>query len=290
MMTEGTMRQPARAANAHNRDESDLAGLSQEQLWLDYRHQQAAAAREELIRRHLPLVKYVAGRLIVHLPAAVELDDLISYGVFGLFDAIEKFDYGRGVKFETYAYTRVRGAILDGLRAMDWVPQSLRKRAKEVEAAYWQLYHRDGQSPPDQAVAAALGLTKDEFDALSHRLSATTVLSLDDVFGTGDGGDSRHSLRDLLPDPRSPDPLVAMEITEAHRRLAAAIAALPERDQLIISLYYYEDLTVKEIAAILDLSASRISQIHTRAILRLRGHLDHDGPPADVKAPRSRQR
>lgn len=278
------------AAGADDHEKRDLAEPSLEQLWLDYRHQQSQQARDQLIQRHLHLVKYIAGRLVVHLPAMVELDDLISYGVFGLLDAIEKFDYSRGVKFETYAYTRIRGAILDGLRAMDWVPQSLRKRAKEVETAYWQLYHRDGQAPTDQAVAEALGMAKTEFDELSRRLSTTTVLSLDDIFGTGDDSDGSLSLRDLLADPQSPDPLAAVEVTEAHRRLAAAIAALPERDQLIISLYYYEGLTVKEIAEVLSLSASRISQIHTRAILRLRGSLQHDGPVADAKASATRRR
>ncbi|HLS88953.1 MAG TPA: FliA/WhiG family RNA polymerase sigma factor [Sphingobacteriaceae bacterium] len=256
------------------------AGPSLEQLWLNYKHKQDEAARQELISRHLHLVKYIASRMVVHLPPMVELDDLISYGVFGLLDAIEKFDYRRGVKFETYAYTRIKGAVLDGLRAMDWVPQSLRKQAKEVEAAYWQLYHQDGRPPTDEQVAQSLGMSQEEYSELSQRLSSTTVLSLEDVLGSGDDGDGSISLRDLLADPESPDPLAAVQLSEAKDRLAAAIAALPERDQLIISLYYYEGLTVKEIAEILELSASRISQIHTRAIMRLRAHMQagKDGP------------
>lgn len=246
---------------------------SLEQLWLNYKHKQDEEARQELINRHLHLVKYIASRMVVHLPPMVELDDLISYGVFGLLDAIEKFDYRRGVKFETYAYTRIKGAVLDGLRAMDWLPQSLRKQAKEVEAAYWQLYHQDGRPPSDDQVAQSLGLSSEEYGQLSQRLSSTTILSLEDVLGSGDDGDGSISLRDLLADPESPDPLAAVQLSEAKERLAAAIAALPERDQLIISLYYYEGLTVKEIAEIMDLSASRISQIHTRAVMRLRAHM-----------------
>lgn len=266
--------QPQKSEHGHIKDPA-AEKEEVKQLWLDFKHRNSEEARQALIERHLHLVKYIAGRLVVHLPAMVELDDLISYGVFGLFDAIEKFDYGRGVKFETYAYTRVRGAILDGLRSMDWVPQSLRKRAREVETAYWNLYHQKGEPPSDEAVAAALGLTAQQYDDLTLRLSTTTMLSLEDTVGTGDDGDSTLALGDLLANPDSPDPLAAMEITEARADLAAAIAALPERDQLVISLYYYNGLTVKEIAEILELSASRISQIHTRAVLRLRGHLEH---------------
>lgn len=248
---------------------------SLEQLWLDYKHRGDQAARDELVHRHLQLVKYIASRLVMHLPSSVELDDLLSYGVFGLLDAIDKFDYRRGIKFETYAYTRIKGAILDGLRSVDWVPQSLRKRGRAISAAYGRLERQLGRPATDAEVAEELGLTVGEIQDVLTRLSQATVLSLDDVLGAED--EDAMELRELVADPQSPDPLEHSVFQDARERLAAALERLPERERQIIALYYYEGLTVKEIGDLFNLSASRISQLHARAILRLRAAMADPG-------------
>ena len=254
---------------------SNAATVSCEQLWLDYKHRRDPAARDALIERHLHLVKYIAGRVVMHLPASVELDDLISYGIFGLLDAIDKFDFRRGIKFETYAYTRIKGAILDGLRSMDWAPQSLRKRAREVAAAYGRVEGRLGRAATDEEVAAELGIEVGELQELMTRLNFVHVLSLDDIVGHDD--EDVVELRDLVADPASPDPLSNALLQDAKRRLAAALERLPQRERLIVTLYYYEGLTVKEIGELLGLSASRISQLHGRALARLRGAMQEGG-------------
>ena len=247
------------------------------ELWRRYRSTADPESWEALIREHLPLVKYLAGRMIVHLPPQVELDDLISYGIFGLMEAIRRYDPSRGVKFETYAYTRIRGAMLDGLRAMDWVPQGLRRRAREVEACYRRLESRLGRPAEDEEVAAELGMTPAEFAELLQELARTTVVSLDDLLP----GESEEpaSVLERLADPGAADPLAAATLADLKERLARALAELPERERLIVTLYYYEGLTVKEIAAVLGVSPSRVSQLHTRAILRLRARLGGEVEP-----------
>ncbi|EKP93659.1 FliA/WhiG family RNA polymerase sigma factor [Thermaerobacter subterraneus] len=245
------------------------------ELWRRYRTAADPESWEALIREHLPLVRYLAGRLVVHLPPQVELDDLISYGIFGLMEAIKRYDPSRGVKFETYAYTRIRGAMLDGLRAMDWVPQGLRRRAREVEACYRRLENRLGRPAEDAEVAAELGLTPDEFGELLKDLARTTVISLDDVLRSE--SDDPAAVLDRLADPGAADPLAAATLADLRQRLAQALAVLPERERLVITLYYYEGLTVKEIAEVMGVSPSRVSQLHTRAILRLRARLGGDG-------------
>lgn len=241
------------------------------ELWRRYRATADPESWEALIREHLPLVKYLAGRMIVHLPPQVEMDDLIGYGVFGLIEAIQRYDPARGVKFETYAYTRIRGAMLDGLRAMDWVPQGLRRRAREVEACYRRLESRLGRPAEDAEVAAELGLTTEEFADLLQDLARTTVVSLDDVLPSD--ADDPAAVLDRLADPDAADPLEAATLTDLRRRLADALRGIPERERLVVTLYYYEGLTVKEIAAVMGVSPSRVSQLHTRAILRLRARL-----------------
>lgn len=241
---------------------------SLEQLWMDYKHSGDQAARDALVHRHLQLVKYIAGRMVMHLPTTVELDDLLSYGIFGLLDAIEKFDFRRGIKFETYAYTRIKGAILDGLRAIDWVPQSLRKRGRAITQAFGQVERRLGRPATDGEVAEELGISVQELQDVMTRLSLSNVLSLDDVVGSED--EDALELKDLVADAGSPDPLEQAVFQDARERLAAALAKLPERERQIIALYYYEGLTVKEIGSIFGLSASRISQLHARAVTRLR--------------------
>ncbi|GAB6875760.1 FliA/WhiG family RNA polymerase sigma factor [Thermaerobacter litoralis] len=245
------------------------------ELWRRYRTTADPESWEALIREHLPLVRYLAGRMVIHLPPQVEMDDLISYGIFGLMEAIKRYDPSRGVKFETYAYTRIRGAMLDGLRAMDWVPQGLRRRAREVEACYRRLENRLGRPADDAEVAAELGLAPEEFGELLRDLARTTVVSLDDVLPSD--SDDPALVLDRLADPSAADPLAAATLADLRRRLAEALAALPERERLVVTLYYYEGLTVKEIAEVMGVSPSRVSQLHTRAILRLRAHLGGDG-------------
>lgn len=247
------------------------------ELWRRYRAGLDPESWEALIREHLPLVKYLAGRLVIHLPPQVELDDLISYGIFGLIEAIQRYDPSRGVKFETYAYTRIRGAMLDGLRAMDWVPQALRRRAREVEACYRRLEDRLGRPAEDEEVAAELGMTPEEFSQLLQDLARTTVVSLDDLLP----GESEEPIPiiERLADPGAPDPLSVATLADLKARLARVVAELPERERLIIALYYYEGLTVKEIASVLGVSPSRVSQLHTRAILRLRARLRGEEEP-----------
>ncbi|MCW2277917.1 FliA/WhiG family RNA polymerase sigma factor [Heliophilum fasciatum] len=242
-------------------------------LWTRYKVHHDRVARDELIVLYAPLVKYVAGRLAIGLPSNVDRDDLYSYGVFGLIDAIEKFDPTRGLKFETYAVSRVRGSMFDGLRAMDWVPASVRQRAKELEKLLHSLSGKLGRVATDQEVAEAMGITEAEYQKLLHDLQATSLLSLDEPWTTDGGKSESVRLLDTLIDVRGHDPVTAAEVSELRNTLIRSIDRLPEKERLVITLYYYEDLTLKEIGSLMNLSESRISQLHTKAILRLRGQL-----------------
>lgn len=241
-------------------------------LWVAYKERGDGHAREQLIVEYIHLVKYVAGRVALGLPAHVDADDLYSYGIFGLINAVERFDHTRGIKFETYAITRIKGAIMDGLRAMDWVPSSLRQRAKEMEEVYWRLESRFGRSATDEEVAAELGLQVEDFQRLIVELGRSQLLSLDELW-TGESDEGEFSLRDLVGDENAEDPFASAALAEVKRILADAITRLPEKEQLVVSLYYYEGLTAKEISEVMSLSVSRISQLHSKALLRLRGRL-----------------
>lgn len=241
-------------------------------LWMRLKENDELEARDELIIHYAYLAKYVASRLAIHLSSLVELDELISYGIEGLIDAIEKFDHKRNIKFETYAITRVRGSIIDGLRSMDWVPVSLRQKSKELERAYMKAEARLGRAASDAEVAEELGLNQDDFAQLLREVAATTLLSLDD-FLPGDDGEQKKRLLDLLEDHNSTSVTEIVEFNEVKELLAKAISRLPDKEKLVVYLYYYEGLTLKEIGATISLSESRISQLHTKAILRLRGSL-----------------
>ena len=230
-----------------------------------------ADTREQLVMRYLPLVKHVAARLAMGLPAHIEMDDLYSYGVFGLLDALQKFDPSRGVKFETYAFTRVKGAILDGLRAMDWVPASMRQRARQVEDAYGRVEARLGRSAEDEEIAAELGLSQPELGRVLADIERASLLSLDELWG--DDAGEEYALRDLVRDENAADPTQSAEWRNREEILAGAVDRLPERERTVLTLFYYDGLTPKEIAAVLGVSVSRISQLHSRAVLRLRGHM-----------------
>jgi RNA polymerase sigma factor for flagellar operon FliA len=218
-------------------------------------------------------VKYVAGRMSSGLPAHVEEADLISYGLLGLINAIERFDLSREIKFETYAITRIKGAIIDELRALDWVPRSVRARAREIEKAHAKLEHQLHRAPSDDEMARELKLSPEEFQESLVKISSSTVVALDELWAVSDSSGDSVSLLDTLHDPDAPDPEALLAQSELKDRLADAIAALPEREKLVIALYYYENLTLREIGEVLGVTESRISQLHTKAVLRLKSRL-----------------
>jgi RNA polymerase sigma factor for flagellar operon FliA len=244
----------------------------EDELWRAYRKTKDDAIRNRLIKQYLPLVKYVAGKLAVGMPQNVEFDDLVSYGVIGLFDAIEKFDPGKHVKFKTYAVTRVRGAIFDQLRQLDWVPRSVRQKSRELEETVRRLEAQMGRSATDEEIAREMGLNSREFEKLVMKISGTTVLSLNDVWYAGDDAD-RMSIGDSIESPHSRNPDTIVEKQEMKRVIVEAIQDLPDKEKKVLVLYYYEDLTLKEIGAVLGVTESRISQLHTKAIMRLMGKL-----------------
>ena len=245
----------------------------EEQLWKDYRQGGSDTAREKLIVGYSPLVKYVAGRVAIGLPPNVEFDDLVSYGIFGLMDAIDKFDPERGIKFETYAIARIRGAIMDGLRGNDWIPRSVRQKAKSLEKICIELEHRLGRYATDQEISDSLHIPIEEFYRLLNEVSCTTLSSLDEIWLTKNPEDENVRVLDLVENEDSTDPVKQIEIAELKEALAKAIDALSEREKTVITLYYYEGLTLKEIGETLSISESRVSQIHTKAIFRLQGRL-----------------
>ena len=221
-------------------------------------------------------MKYVAGRMSSGLPAHVEEADLISYGLLGLINAIERFDLEREIKFETYAITRIKGAIIDELRALDWVPRSVRARAREIEKVHAKLEHRLHRTPTDDEMARELNISTDEFQETLVKISNSTVVALDELWAVSDSSGDAVSLLDTLHDPDAPDPQQMLAQSEVKDRLADAIAALPEREKLVIALYYYENLTLREIGEVLGVTESRISQLHTKAVLRLKSRLQGD--------------
>jgi RNA polymerase sigma factor FliA len=252
--------------------EGVLTEKTEEDLWKTYRKTRDDAVRNRLVKQYLPLVKYVAGKLAVGMPQNVEFDDLVSYGVIGLFDAIDKFDPGKHVKFKTYAVTRVRGAIFDQLRQLDWVPRSVRQKTRELEETIRRVEAQLGRAATDQEIANELGVTQKEFEKIVLKISGTTVLSLNDVWYAGDEND-RMSIGDSIESPQSRNPDSLLEKQEIKRVIVEAINELPDKEKKVLVLYYYEDLTLKEIGAVLGVTESRISQLHTKAIMRLRGRL-----------------
>ncbi len=243
------------------------------QLWSSYRESGNPVIREKLIMRYSSFVKYVAGRMAVNLPSNVDYDDLVGYGVFGLIDAIDKYDPDRKIKFKTYAKSRIRGAILDELRGLDWIPRSVRQKSKNLERAYLELESRLGRDASDEEVCAHLKINKKELYKIFDEARSTIVSSLDEGDPEGEGGVSRQ---DFIEDKTTITPEKNAERLEMQRMLAREITCLTERERLVVSLYYFEELTSKEIGSILGVSDSRVSQLHTKAILRLRGRLNKD--------------
>jgi RNA polymerase sigma factor for flagellar operon FliA len=243
------------------------------QLWGEYKAGATAEARERLILHYSPLVKFVAGRVAAGLPQNIEQSDLVSYGIFGLIDAIDKFDPGRGFKFETYAISRIKGAIIDELRSIDWVPRSVRAKARAVERAYSKLENELKRSPDDREVAAELGMSEAELDTVLSQVSFTGLVALDELLSaSGSDRSGSTSVGDTIAD-RAHDPVEAFEVDEMKHLLADAINRMPDRERLVLTLYYYEGLTLAEIGGVLGVTESRVCQIHTKAILQLRGRL-----------------
>lgn len=244
-----------------------------QKVWQAYKLTRDPRARDRLITKYAPLVKYVAGRLAMGLPPQIDVDDLVSYGVFGLMDAINKYDPSRQVKFETYAIARIRGAMLDSLRAYDWIPYSVRQKAKDLERAYAKVEARLGRSASDTEVAEEMGISIAQLDKMLCDVRGMAVVSLDEVWTTED--ESGNGLRpiEVIVDAGADDPLMHVEFEDRKRILAEAIAKLPEKERTVVTLYYYEGLTSKEISQILGVSQSRISQLHSKAVMRLKGRL-----------------
>jgi len=240
-------------------------------LWDEYRREPTAAAKEALLVAYLPLVKQVAGRMKMSLPHSVHLDDLVGSGIMGLINSVENFNPELGFKFETYAIPRIRGAILDGLRDFDWVPRSIRTKEKLLESTINSLENELGRLPTDEEIAGRLDLSLSEYHKLVDDVNATTLLSFDRPLGTD--GDSSSNLYDLVADAGNDNPLDLMERKEIRNLLVELINRLPEQDKLVIALYYYEELTLKEIGKVLDISESRVSQIHTKIILSMKNHI-----------------
>lgn len=228
--------------------------------------------RNAMVEEYLPLVKYIASRIAGRLPSHIEMDDLVNSGIIGLIDAIDKFDPSRKIKFKTYAEFRVKGSILDELRALDWVPRSTRQKASRIEKAFSELEGKLGRVASDHEMMEHLGVSEEEYHQMLVDARGISLISLDEIRTDSDDNYERNLL-EFLADPNTVDPAEAMNLDQIYRIVAESIDALPEKERLVISLYYYDELTMKEIGEVLEITESRVSQIHTKAILRLRGRL-----------------
>jgi len=241
-------------------------------LWQEYKANNATEARERLILHYAPLVKFVAGRVATGLPQSIEQADLVSYGMFGLIDAIDKFEPARGFKFETYAISRIKGSIIDELRSIDWVPRSVRAKARAIERAYSKLENEYRRTPEDHELAAELEMSAEELARVLAQVSFVGLVALDELLSVGGGDHGPSTVGDMIADYGS-DPVEAFEVDEMKQIVAGAINRMSDRERLVLTLYYYEGLTLSEIGEVLGVTESRICQIHTKAILQLRARL-----------------
>ena len=244
-------------------------------LWERYKRESDAGSRERLILQYSPLVKYVAGRVSVGLPATIEHADLVSYGMFGLIDAIEKFDLAKGVKFETYAIARIKGAIIDELRSIDWIPRSVRSKARDVEKALTTLEVKLRRTPTEEELAAELDMGIKELRQVLTQVSLVSVVALDESFAGEDA--ERQALVDTLQDPKAPDPEASYEDVEMRAMLAEALNRMSEREKTVLVLYYFEGMTLAQIGQVLGVTESRVCQMHTKAVLGLRAKMADRG-------------
>lgn len=238
---------------------------SKEKLWEMYSKKPTTEIREQIIIEYAPLVKIVAGRLNMHLGYHVEYEDLCSYGVMGLIDAVDKFDLTKEVKFETYASLRIRGAILDQIRKMDWIPRTIRQRQRSLEDATRKVEERTGKIATDEEIAAELGISDEELLKWRGQLQSTNVVSLDEYVEAG-----QEPVMDARSNSHFASPESALEEKELKEKLTEALGLLTEKENKVIMMYYYEELALKEIAAVLEVSESRVSQLHTKAIEKMR--------------------
>ncbi|MBF0340137.1 MAG: FliA/WhiG family RNA polymerase sigma factor [Magnetococcales bacterium] len=227
--------------------------------------------RDEVILKYAPIVKYVASRISMKLPQSVDIDDLVQVGIMGLIDAVAKFDPYRGIKFQTYAEFRVRGAILDELRSTDWVPRAVRQTAAQIQDTYLMLEGQQGKAVEDQEVAAHLGISLDEFYRNLDAVRGIAILSFDDLRPSLD--EDEWDVLEMLADPDAVDPVDSIGLNELRHSLSEAITSLPEKERLVVTLYYFEELTMSEIGEVLGLTESRISQLHSKAAMRMRARM-----------------
>lgn len=240
----------------------------EKRLWERWKRNRDEEARQELIVRHMRVVRYIAGRMAIHVPSSVDIDDLIGWGALGLLDAIEKFDHTQNIKFSTYASIRVRGAIIDQIRSLDWAPRSLRVMARKMGAAKEKLRHEQGREPSSEQIADEMGIDPAQVEDVQMQLQTAHILSLDDYLPAENGAETRKV--ELTTDEDMPTPEAAALTRERQDLLVEAILALPEQMQKVLNLYYYEELTLKEIGAVLEVSESRVCQIHGAAMKKLR--------------------
>lgn len=241
----------------------------QYKLWKVYAETKDLEIREKLILEYLHLVKYIAGRMNIYFASNIDYDDLVSYGIFGLIDAIDKFDINKGVKFETYASLRIRGSIIDSVRELDWIPRTLRQKNKELERIQSELEMEYGRTPTDEEVAAKMKISLKEYNKLLSQVNLGSLVSLDEYIEQ-----NIQIETEVLADNSQDSPEHNLEITEMKKILGETIDRLPEKEKLVISLYYFDELTLKEISLIMKVSESRVSQLHTKAIMRLRDRLN----------------
>ena len=232
-----------------------------------------ASLKEQIVLEHAPLIRYIVNRIAVRLPSNIDLDDLHNTGVIGLMDAIDKYDPDKNCKFKTYAEFRIKGAILDQLRSLDWVPRSVRQKSRRMERAYGEVEQRLGRSASEEEVADSLGLQLDKFHELMNQVRGISLVNLEELRGNGGDGDRAGTFADVVEDVHSENPFATLKLSETKHLIADTIGALPEKERLVVSLYYYEDLNMKEIGQILGITESRVCQIHTKAVLRLRAKL-----------------
>lgn len=244
----------------------DEAGRNR--LWESYAKTKSLEIREKLILEYAPLVKLVAGRLSMYLGYNVEYDDLVSYGIFGLIDAIDKFDSMKAVKFETYASLRIRGAILDQIRKMDWIPRTIRQKQKKIDVAIKEIEASTGRAATDEEIAASLGISDDDYLAWQSQMKITGVVSLNEFMESGSEVPAEQSEQHRFESPEE-----VIEKEELKKILQQALELLTEKEKKVILLYYYEDLTLKEISNVLEVSESRISQLHTRALQKMKAKM-----------------
>jgi RNA polymerase sigma factor for flagellar operon FliA len=246
---------------------------SLDELWKEYKQHDSKVAKDKLLVEYAHLVKFVTYRIAVNLPASVDRDDLMSSGILGLIKAVETFEPERGFKFETYAGHKIRGAILDELRALDWIPRSIRQKSRDLQRAYAKLENELGRAPYDDEVCDELGLSMKEYESLLSDVAPTTIISLEESMPERGSDAKELRIIDTIEDPGSQNPLKEMGFNEIKSILKDTIANLPEKEKLVVALYHYEELTLKEIGVVLGISESRVSQIHSKAILKLRSRL-----------------